>query len=1428
MKTGITLILVFVAGILYSQRNAVDELLMQKAIKQTESFHYQFYKNSEHKWESQNPAGEFTVSISERNQCVYNTSAEHSFVFNLYLNAIHKGNNSIYIYDKGAFTASNDFLKEIHDAYSIEYDNSPRGLKQNFIINKKPKGAGNLMVDLLFSGSGMEVIKLENNELIISRKGDRSRTELARYNGLLVYDASGKKIPSKFTLNRNELSIEVDDKYAIYPLTIDPISTTPTILNIGTIAGSNLGYCVSGAGDVNGDGYSDVVVGAPRYQNGQTLEGATYVYHGTATGIGSSPAIIIEGNIVMPTSEPSKYFLGVLSFGTSVSEAGDVNGDGYGDIIVGNPLLSNGNNGEGKAFVYYGSASGIDATVDWTYETNVDSSLLGFSVSSAGDVNNDGFSDVIIGAIQFTNGQSKEGIAYVFHGSAAGLSATPNTTLEGNVANAAFGWSVSTAGDVNGDQFDDVIVAAAYYTNGQLEEGAAYVFHGSAAGVSTTAAWLTESNQLESYYGENVSWAGDVNGDGYGDVIVGADYYSNSVTFEGIARVFHGSAAGLSTTPAVTLDQNKASSNFGAAVNGAGDVNGDGYGDVIVGAYAYNNGNAGEGAIYVFYGSSTGISNTLFTLFESNKNSTSLGISVAGCGDINGDGFSDIVSGAYQYDNVSPVLTNTGAIYVFHGVPEGIGTTALPSTPFSGAAANSSTGNFVTTIGDVNKDGFSDIAVGAQNVDIAGTGGTNRGAVYIFHGSATGYASAPNTTIPGPTLGAIAASNNCLFGCSIGAAGDVNGDGFSDIIIGASGYTNAQSGEGYFSIHLGSASGITVAPHLTVETNVAGAALGISVAGAGDVNGDGYSDVVVGATGQNRAYVYHGSSTGVDATSDWSYTVTGETFGACVAGVGDCNGDGYSDVVVLSSTFTNGQTNEGRLSYFRGTATGLEAAPGTLIETNVANAGLGAQSTSYIGDLNGDGFNDVVIGTSAFASGSSAEGALLITYGATPSLYFGSTQTVEGNAVSFLLGNTIGFGGDVNGDGYNDIITGAPTFNGGLANEGVARVYLGGPTAVATTPYFTMESNVAATLFGSSVSSAGDCNGDGFSDILIGASGFDVTTPSALTDAGRAYVFMGNNSHNVLPKTFLTRQFKSDLATVVQSSNGTFEAGCSFGIGHADKSHLGRASGKQIFEVRGHPGPFTGYATAMGNSVAFTGQQAAFTDLGLTGATMTYGVTAAAMGFPKWRTRTRFSLVDALDGQMNGRWYYGSIHDKQDRSIKINISCGVLPIELLNINLACENEKKQLKWEVASEDNVAQYKIYASLNGIDYELMEIMNTGMGNYAYEIPANIEANYIRLEIIDNNLFSTSFDKFLPNCDAQQNNLNAFPSPASEMLTIVIDNGEHIPVEVSIIDLSGRVVLTTDKANMNVSGLVSGIYHVVARDENGKMHTGKFSHY
>ncbi|MFN0243773.1 MAG: FG-GAP-like repeat-containing protein [Planctomycetota bacterium] len=420
----------------------------------------------------------------------------------------------------------------------------------------------------------------------------------------------------------------------------------------GDVADAELGWGVATAGDVNGDGYSDLIVGAYTYTNDQSSEGRAFVYLGSSSGISATAAWTAEGNQ-----------LGA-GFGFAVACAGDVNGDGYSDVIVGSIGYDNGQSDEGRASVYHGSALGLSTSAAWTAESDQASAIFGYTVATAGDVNGDGYSDVVVGAYEFDNGQTDEGRAFVYLGSSTGLSPSAAWTVESNQSGARFGLSAATAGDVNGDGYSDVIVGAYEFDNGQTDEGRAFLYLGSSTGLSSSAAWTTEGNQIGAWFGYSVASAGDANGDGYSDVVVGAPAHDNGQTDEGRTFVYLGSGAGLTPTAAWTAESDQGGGGFGAAVATAGDVNGDGYSDVIVGAFAYDNGLSDEGAAFLYLGSATGLASGAAWTVESDQLLAFLGASVATVGDANGDGYSDVVVGAPWYANGQLA---EGRAFVYYG-----------------------------------------------------------------------------------------------------------------------------------------------------------------------------------------------------------------------------------------------------------------------------------------------------------------------------------------------------------------------------------------------------------------------------------------------------------------------------------------------------------------------------------------------------------------------------------------------------------------------------------------------------------------------------------------------------------------------------------------------------------------------------------------
>jgi hypothetical protein len=839
--------------------------------------------------------------------------------------------------------------------------------------------------------------------------------------------------------------------------------------------GSSFGGSVAGAGDVNGDGYGDVIVGASTYDAGLGAAGAVFVFYGSATGVASAnPAS--PGVTQLDSDQAS------AQLGQSVAGAGDVNGDGYADVIVGAHFYSAGQAAEGAAFVFLGSATGIaDSSVAAAaaqLESNQANALLGISVAGAGDVNGDGFADVIVGSESYGAGQSNEGAAFIFHGGASGIAdgnpGTAATQLEANQAYALFGGSVASAGDVNGDGYADVIVGARLYDAGTIDEGAAFVFLGGATGVAdgdpASAAAQLESNQGSSRFGSSVAGAGDVNGDGYADVLVGADQYDAGQSDEGAAFLYLGSASGVAdanpATAAAQLESNQATARFGYRVAGAGDVDGDGYADVIVSACFYDAGTSDEGAVFVYHGGASGIADgnpvTATAQLESNQADANFGHAVAGAGDVNGDGYDDVIVGALFYDAGQ---ADEGAAFVFLGSATGIadGNPATAAAQLEANQAGAQFGYAVAGAGDVNGDGYADVIVGARYYHAPET---DEGAAFVFLGSATGIADG------NPATAATRLESNQVnaqLGVSVAGAGDVNGDGYADVIVSATSYDAPQSDEGAAWVFLGSATGIANGNPATaaaqLESNQESAFLGSSVASAGDVNGDGYADVIVGAyqyhagqTNEGAAWVFLGSPTGVangnpaTAATQLESDQVEAQMGHSVAGAGDVNGDGYGDVIVSAYLYDHGQTDEGEVFVFLGSATGIAdgnpATAATRLESDEVDARLG-KSVAGIGDVNGDGYADVIAGAYFHDAGPGVHhGAALVFLGSPTGIANGSLATaaavLESDKEDAMLGKSAAGAGDVNGDGYDDVIVGAPFYDAGQAEgEGAVFVFLG-------------------------------------------------------------------------------------------------------------------------------------------------------------------------------------------------------------------------------------------------------------------------------------------------------------------------------------------------------------------------------------------------
>jgi len=533
------------------------------------------------------------------------------------------------------------------------YVNSASGIEQGYTIDARPAGGENgspLVLEIACSGT-LQARRDENADGL--RFSTREGGTALLYGGLMAVDASGQRVESSLALISGAIRITVQDQGHPYPIVVDPTVIAPAWTAVGDQFDERFGASVAGAGDVNGDGFADVIVGAPLYDNGEFDEGAAFLFLGGLGGPATTPAWTFESNQVGAW------------FGYSVASAGDVNGDGYPDVVVGAPQYNNVEIDEGRAFVFLGSSTGLGNLPAWTAEVNQDGAHFGISVASAGDVNGDGFGDIIVGAPEYDKEQLiDEGRAFVYLGSPAGPESAPSWNAGSGLFSSAFGASVASAGDVNGDGYGDIIVGAPLFDAfGFFDEGRAFVYFGSPSGPSIAPNWTADGNKTVAKFGASVAGAGDVNRDGFGDLIVGAPGYDAGRVFG-----YHGSALGPNLSPDFSAKVTKSPAEFGASVAGAGDVNGDGFADVVVGApRSGDSTTAGTGTIRVYYGGRNGLaSQPGFSVSETQANAF-LGGSVAGAGDVNGDGLADVIAGGIGLDNAAQFVAQSGGAELFFG-----------------------------------------------------------------------------------------------------------------------------------------------------------------------------------------------------------------------------------------------------------------------------------------------------------------------------------------------------------------------------------------------------------------------------------------------------------------------------------------------------------------------------------------------------------------------------------------------------------------------------------------------------------------------------------------------------------------------------------------------------------------------------------------
>jgi hypothetical protein len=694
---------------------------------------------------------------------------------------------------------------------------------------------------------------------------------------------------------------------------------------------------------------------------------------------------------------------------------------------------------------------------------------VGYSVASAGDFDGDGRPDVMAGGPTKSTGA---GVVLLYSG--AKLGGTP-LSFSGGVSDSA-GLSIASAGDFNGDGYDDVIIGAPGSDVGGTSRGQAYLcLGGPVPNLAPDLVFLGEA--AGDQFGWSVAGGRDLNGDGFDDLVIGAPSNDAGGSNSGRAYVFLGSS-----TPNATIDgaftgvlTNDA---FGTSVAIIGDLNRDGYADALIGAPLNDAGAMDGGAAYVFYGGVT-VNGAIDHALLGTVAADHFGTSVASLGDWNGDGDIDLAIGAPDADLTAP---GAGAVFVYRGGPD---MDVAVDVVLTGTSSADGFGIAVSSAGDVNHDGYADALVGAR---LAGSTSNNDGLAYIYLGGQSPDATSDLILSP--------AAEAEAYGTAVAAAGDVDGDDYADVLVGDPADVLAGTNSGRFHLYaiypyqIVVPSGGDVWPQharvtvmwrghdpadleLSLDAGASFEALALSKGGL-DINShtvslpdlplsldtDNTAMIRVKFTGQtatnatsvvSRAFRVVHVPRSIEVTGQVALRVEPPTLADTVhvAKSVDIDRDGTEDLILGMPASNSGA---GKVMIYLATSRAASGAPeyrSPPITLALGNPGDAFGWAIATGDVNGDCYPDIAIASpNADPPGKVDGGSVAVVFGdgirgnAPP---IGASWVVEGAAAGDRLGYSLALA-DMNGDGYADLAAGAPFADTPSGDAGQVRIYHGSPT----------------------------------------------------------------------------------------------------------------------------------------------------------------------------------------------------------------------------------------------------------------------------------------------------------------------------------------------------------------------------------------------
>ncbi|MBL8679914.1 MAG: FG-GAP repeat protein [Myxococcales bacterium] len=423
---------------------------------------------------------------------------------------------------------------------------------------------------------------------------------------------------------------------------------------------------------------------------------------------------------------------------------------------------------------------------------------------------------------------------------------------------------------------------------------------GTTTGTTTSATWQfrvgPRSAAVERSYGSVL----DLNGDGYRDVAIGAPGASvGAIRDSGSVRIYMGSASGLAGTASRVIDGTEGGERLGNCVASLGDINGDGFVDLGIGAL--DGSRSGRGSLKVYLGGPSGVATTSSQRFEGANMSEAFGWTIVPVGDINGDGYADVGVGTLQGGS-----SGRGSVLFYTGSQTGLN--AMPITVLDGATFGNGFGSKIGALGDIDGDGYADVAVGFR---VAGTGDESRSGIPVFFGREDGYRTTPSMMLRTPTMLSIG-----RFGTGI-AAGDWNGDGLTDVMVGSPVENRAYL---YFS----DSGSLPATPVTSLMGGSGFRNFGSAASSFSDLDGDGFGDLAIGGDTDNLMHVYYGRSGSMPLMGVTIGAPMLAPFGAWVSGSGDTNGDGFDELVLGVPDLMNmGRNGFGAVYVYEGSTSGL-------------------------------------------------------------------------------------------------------------------------------------------------------------------------------------------------------------------------------------------------------------------------------------------------------------------------------------------------------------------------------------------------------------------------------------------------------------------------------------------------------------------------